>query len=190
MNTGDFGADLARIAGGITVAPPPETPLFTVGREMVEMAEAYLHDGEEFFGVQDLPNAHAAFTYGFGWLCAGVALGYLVSGEEIREELPLFSGPHGEAEKGFTEKTFRYQHILALALDAICPAPDPASVPYRMAELVLRRAEAMYGRGSGQVEGGDFLNALGSFSCGHGWLDAGVRAGLFQIAGSRHLFTI
>ncbi|MDT8358194.1 MAG: DUF357 domain-containing protein [Methanomicrobiaceae archaeon] len=190
MNTGDFGADLARIVEGIGVVAPPKTLLFTVGLEMEEMAEAYLHDGEEFFRMQDLANAHAAFTYGFGWLCAGVILGYLVSGEEIREELPLFSRPHGEGEKKLVEKTLRYQQFLALALDAICPAPDHASVAYRMADLVRRRAEAMYTRGSGQVEESDFLNALGSFSCGHGWLDAGVRAGLFQIAGSRHLFTI
>ena len=190
MNTLDFDADFARILKGITVAAPPGTPLCSVGLEMQEMAEAYLQDGEEFFRIHDLPNAHAAFTYGFGWLCAGLALGYLASGEQTWEELPLFSRSPAGGEKAFLEKTLRYQHILALALEAICPAPDPASVPYKMADLVRRRAEAMHARGSGQVAEEDFLNALGCFSCGHGWLDAGIRAGLFQITGSRHLFTI
>ena len=37
---------------------------------------------------------------------------------------------------------------------------------------------------------GDLVNAAAAFAYGYGWLDCGVRAGLFSIHGDRHLFTI
>jgi hypothetical protein len=37
---------------------------------------------------------------------------------------------------------------------------------------------------------GDPVNALASFSYGYGWLDAGVRMGLFTVPDDTELFTI
>ena len=36
----------------------------------------------------------------------------------------------------------------------------------------------------------DLVNALASFSYGYGWLDAGVRMGLFAVPDDSHLFTM
>lgn len=44
------------------------------GRDCLEMAEAYLDDGRHFLDRNDLPNALASFSYGHGWLDAGVRL--------------------------------------------------------------------------------------------------------------------
>lgn len=43
----------------------------------LEMAAAYLEDGQHFLAGDDLPNALAAFAYGHGWLDAGVRTGVL-----------------------------------------------------------------------------------------------------------------
>ncbi len=48
-----------------------------LGFECLEMAEAYLTDGQHFLQENDLPDALAAFSYGHGWLDAGVRLGVL-----------------------------------------------------------------------------------------------------------------
>jgi hypothetical protein len=39
-------------------------------------------------------------------------------------------------------------------------------------------------------EEGDLVNALASFSYGHAWLDAGARAGLFDVPTDGELFTV
>ncbi|ERG99347.1 MAG: uncharacterized protein conserved in archaea [Haloquadratum sp. J07HQX50] len=58
-----------------TVAVPPETALHAGATEVLNMAEAYLQDGQHFYRNDDLVNALAAFSYGYGWLDAGVRLG-------------------------------------------------------------------------------------------------------------------
>ena len=45
--------------------------------ECDEMARAYLVDGRHFRETDDWPNALAAFSYGHGWLDAGIRIGLL-----------------------------------------------------------------------------------------------------------------
>ena len=58
----------------LTVAPP-ETPLGAAAADCREMAASYLDDGRHFREADDLVNALASFSYGYGWLDAGVRMG-------------------------------------------------------------------------------------------------------------------
>ena len=42
--------------------------------EIMEMARAYRDDGDHFADEGDLVNALAAYSYGYGWLDAGVRM--------------------------------------------------------------------------------------------------------------------
>lgn len=53
----------------------------TAGDQCLEMAQAYLDDGRHFRSEEDLPNALAAFSYGHGWLDAGIRIGVLEAQE-------------------------------------------------------------------------------------------------------------
>jgi hypothetical protein len=44
------------------------------GEEVMEMASAYRDDGDHFLAEEDLVNALAAYSYGYGWLDAGVRM--------------------------------------------------------------------------------------------------------------------
>lgn len=68
-------------------SPPPETPLATAAAECREMAESYLEDGRHFRANGDPVNALASFSYGYGWLDAGVRLGLF----EVPTETELFT---------------------------------------------------------------------------------------------------
>ena len=50
-----------------------------IGAEVLEMATAYLDDGRHFLEHDDAINALAAFSYGHGWIDAGIRCGVLVS---------------------------------------------------------------------------------------------------------------
>ncbi|RLM59230.1 DUF357 domain-containing protein [Halobellus sp. Atlit-31R] len=69
------------------VAVPGSTPLGEAAAEVREMALSYLEDGRHFREHDDLVNALAAFSYGYGWLDAGVRLGLF----EIPDETHLFT---------------------------------------------------------------------------------------------------
>ncbi|CCC39697.1 DUF357 domain-containing protein [Haloquadratum walsbyi] len=57
------------------IAVPKTTPLGRAAHETREMARSYLEDGRHFRTVDDPVNALAAFSYGYGWLDAGVRIG-------------------------------------------------------------------------------------------------------------------
>lgn len=88
-----------------------------------------------------------------------------------------------------TEKTDRYERMLAEALDAAEPRP-PADTPLGVAAAEVHEMASSY-----LVDGRHFrtsddpVNALASFSYGYGWLDAGVRMGLFAVPADTDLFT-
>jgi hypothetical protein len=88
------------------------------------------------------------------------------------------------------EKTDRYERMLADAVDAaeiVAPSETP---PAEGAAACLEMATAYLDDGRHFRAEGDLVNALASFSYGYGWLDAGVRLGLFDVSDeSRHLFT-
>lgn len=53
-----------------------------IGHECKSMAEAYLADGKHFRREGDDVTALAAFSYGHGWLDAGIRIGVLDGTEE------------------------------------------------------------------------------------------------------------
>lgn len=57
------------------VAVPEQTPLGEAAEECREMALSYLEDGRHFRADDDWVNALASFSYGYGWLDAGVRMG-------------------------------------------------------------------------------------------------------------------
>lgn len=89
-----------------------------------------------------------------------------------------------------TEKTDRYESLLADAIDAATIAP-PSESPLGDA------AEDFRGMAGSYLEDGrhfraddDLMNALAAFSYGHAWLDAGARLGLFDVPTEGELFTV
>ena len=132
-------------------------------------------------------NAFAASAYGFGWLDAGVYLGY-ISAEET-PEIVLEKKFPSELQEKLEEKTLRYQRMLTEALAAVSPAPDAACGIYAAVKMILHETEKGLREGAAFLPD-DYVNSLVEFSYGYGWLDCGVRSGLFSIHGNRHLFTI
>lgn len=87
------------------------------------------------------------------------------------------------------EKTDRYGEMLAAALEAADPAVPTGTPLGEAAAQVTEMAESYLDDGRHFRENGDPVNALASFSYGYGWLDAGVRLGLFEIPEDTDLFT-
>ncbi|MFC6904475.1 DUF357 domain-containing protein [Halalkalicoccus tibetensis] len=88
------------------------------------------------------------------------------------------------------EKTDRYERLLAEALAAAEPADTDGTTHERSAEECLEMAESYLADGRHFREQGDAVNALASFSYGHGWLDAGARIGVLDVPREGHLFTV
>jgi hypothetical protein len=87
------------------------------------------------------------------------------------------------------EKTNRYETMLADALDVAAVAV-PLSTPLGEAAAGIREmAESYLTDGRYFREHDDPVNALVAFSYGYGWLDAGVRLGLFAVPDNTELFT-
>ncbi|HMA04300.1 MAG TPA: DUF357 domain-containing protein [Methanomicrobiales archaeon] len=189
MKIGDYGESLGRHLSGISPSAPPGTALFRVAGEAIEMAEAYLLDGRSFLSAGDLMNGLAAFTYAAGWLDASASLGLF--GAVTALGIPVFAEEAGSlGGDRVREKRTRYRRMLSGAIEALECSPDPGSPLYPVAAAILGRAETLLGEGdllAGQGREGD---SLACYSHGHGWLDAGVRAGLFRILHSRDLFTV
>lgn len=88
------------------------------------------------------------------------------------------------------EKTDRYEQMLADALAAATVTPA-AETPLASAAADCREmAESYLQDGRHFREEGDLVNALAAFSYGYGWLDCGVRMGLFSVPDDTELFTM
>ncbi|WP_096391503.1 DUF357 domain-containing protein [Halopenitus persicus] len=74
------------LAAAETVAPAG-SPLGEAAADCREMAESYLRDGRHFRADDDPVNALASFSYGYGWLDAGVRMGLFA----VPEETELFT---------------------------------------------------------------------------------------------------
>ncbi|SFR44773.1 DUF357 domain-containing protein [Halogeometricum limi] len=73
--TDRYGRMLADALEEAAVAVPAETPLGGAAAEIEEMAVSYLEDGRHFRENDDPVNALASYSYGYGWLDAGVRMG-------------------------------------------------------------------------------------------------------------------
>jgi hypothetical protein len=89
-----------------------------------------------------------------------------------------------------TEKTDRYESLLAEALDSTDRSPPPDTPLAAASEDLFEMAESYLEDGRHFRDNGDFVNALAAFSYGHAWLDAGARLGLFDVPSTGHLFTV
>ena len=89
-----------------------------------------------------------------------------------------------------SEKTDRYERMLTDALDA-ATVTAPAGTPLGEAAADCEEMARSYLEDGRHFRADDDLvNALASFSYGYGWLDAGVRLGLFDVPDDSHLFTM
>jgi hypothetical protein len=173
------------------IAAPGRTGLYHTASDNLAMASAYLHDGDVFLQSGDHVNALASFCYGLGWLHCGAATGLLVVDSP---SCPFSSGmieplPANVREK-LIEKTIRYSGILAAARAASRPAPEKETAPYETADRVQVVLLFYAVTGDRFLSRGAHETALACISYGHGWLDAGVRGGLFVVESDHHLFAL
>jgi hypothetical protein len=173
------------------ISAPESTPFNKIAASVLEMARAYESDGITFFVSGDPVNALASFYYGFGWLHFGLSSGLLTVTSSplcpFRESHEVLQSPF---RAKLEEKTCRYAHLLDTALSSVICAPDPATTSHGFAERIHSVAVVYARRGDYRLKSGSPEDALASFSYGHGWLDAGVTAGLFRIVAERDLFTV
>ncbi|HEC57262.1 MAG TPA: DUF357 domain-containing protein [Candidatus Syntrophoarchaeum butanivorans] len=78
------------------------------------------------------------------------------------------------------EKTERYCRMLRSALEHLRITQKGEDMKDAVEEF-LAMASAYYQDGVYFREKGDWVNALVSFTYGHGWIDAGVRLGIFEV---------
>lgn len=191
MNGENFAALLEERLNGVTIQFSEQALLYPVASVIPEMGSAYLADGRSFSQKGDLVNALGCFCYGLGWLDAGISLGFLQApdkgchyGSWDVETLPESLAEH------LAEKSARYQRLLSSALDAVEPSPEPESPLFPVAERIRLVSQTFLSEGERSLERGEKSRALALFSYGHGWLDAGVRSGLFRILSHREIFAL
>lgn len=88
------------------------------------------------------------------------------------------------------EKTDRYEALLSDAIDAAEITPQEGTPLYEAARAYREMALSYLEDGRHFRDRGDPVNALASFSYGHGWMDAGARIGIFEVPTDGHLFTV
>jgi hypothetical protein len=89
-----------------------------------------------------------------------------------------------------TEKTDRYERMLVEALAAAEVAVPPGTPLGTAAADCEEMARAYLADGRHFRTVDDPVNALAAFSYGYGWLDCGVRLGLFDVPSDSDLFTM
>ncbi|MCK9630489.1 MAG: DUF357 domain-containing protein [Methanoregula sp.] len=192
MNLHECQALLAGSLAGTRCNALEGSPLWHTGQSVLRMASAYESDGRTFMTGEDPVNAMAAFLYGLGWLHCGIASGLLVR-QEARNICP-FTGtfervPVDQSAK-LDEKTGRYAHLLTTAIDSVSTAPYRGTPAHAFAVQVTFIAGVYLARGNRVASDGSLEEALACFSYGHGWIDAGVQAGLFSIHAHHEIFTV
>jgi hypothetical protein len=191
MRPEDCLALLATVLESTSVAVPEKSGLGLSARAVRTMAAAYESDGRTFSAADARVNALASAWYGFGWLHFGITFGLLES--TVPAGCPFFS-PCDALPPRFRdrllEKTERYERLLDTARHAVRPAPEAGTAAGGFADRVLMITSVYAGSGNYCQRSGAPEDALARYSYAHGWLDAGVTAGLFCITGHRELFTV
>jgi len=191
MRTRDCLDLMAVVLDSVSVTVPEQSGLSGSAGSVLTMAKAYESDGRTFLAAGDRVNALASAWYGFGWLHFGITYGLIKS--TVPAGCPFVS-PYDRLAPMFRdrllEKTGRYEHLLDTARHSVETAPEAATATGDFADRVLVIVSAYAGSGNLCHENGDYEEALARFSYAHGWLDAGVTAGLFSITGHHDLFTV
>lgn len=192
MLIAECGALLAGELSVTTTVPPETSPLGKTAGTVRGMVQAYADDGAAFAKKGDAVNALAAYYYGFGWLHFGIAYGLLARAGD-RPACP-FAGTaetiRAQLSGRLAEKTSRYLRLLETACSSVARAPDGETAAGAFADRVLLTGTCYAREGKRLLDAGKKEDALACFSYGHGWIDAGVRAGLFAVTASREIFTI
>ena len=167
---------------------PKTSPLGMVSSDIREMITSYLSDAASFHVCNDIVNEYASLAYAHGWLDAARYLGFL-DGEQTSLILPDDGQFPALQHERLIEKTGRYEKMLNEAISSVLVAPQTGSPLYQAAMFIAGKATDA-GTGIRAVNSGDgYAAVLGELSYAYGWLDAGVRAGLFRVTGNPHLFT-
>jgi len=87
-------------------------------------------------------------------------------------------------------KIAKYLATTKRALDKLKIAAPERSFNRKMAESFLEMAKAYYADAVHFRETGDLVNSFACVNYSHGWLDAGARIGLFDVAADDQLFTL
>jgi hypothetical protein len=93
------------------------------------------------------------------------------------------------AEKDLIEKVDKYEKLTARGLKEIKVKKNLTEKEKLIAEDFLSMAKNYYNDAKFFKEKGNFLTSLAAFSYAHAWLDAGVRAKVFD-ATDDQLFTL
>jgi len=186
-----YGKDLEEILKITRPTAPEGSLLYSIAIQIRNMASCYVEDGAHFFKTADPVNSYASFSYASGWLDCGHSLGFITCHAPVPGL--LFSGsdliPY-TAMPQLTEKTNRYARLLEQAVNVLVYAAEPGTLPFESAQKVLLVAEVHLRHGRVLEEECRLVPALGSYSYGHAWLDAGLRAGFFRVVSDRDLFTL
>jgi uncharacterized protein len=192
MLIGECGTLLQVELSVSAIVPPKDSPLGALAVTVKGMVQAYADDGATFAKKGDPVNALASYYYGFGWLHFGMAYGLLAHARE--EPACPFTAPTEKIPPALTgrltEKTARYLRLLETACSSVARAPDKETATGAFADRVLCAGTCYACYGRLLLARGEQEEALASFSYGHGWIDAGVRAGLFVVTANREIFTI
>jgi len=190
MSLPDCQNELIRRNAGVRTIPEDGTVLHASAMVFRGMIDAYLSDGDGFLAMDDRVNAYASYWYALGWMDAGIFLG-LISGP-VSALLPDCFGTTTTIPESGTlmEKTTRYRSLLLEALVSVEAAPEAGSSLSSAAEKMQGIARFWSNQGISLEEKEAMAGALGAYSYGFAWLDAGVRFGIFRIRNNRDLFTI
>jgi uncharacterized protein len=93
------------------------------------------------------------------------------------------------SEKELIEKVEKYEATTKKGLEEIKKKNDLNEAHKKVADDFLSMAKNYFNDGKFFKEKGDLLTSLASFSYAHAWLDAGVRAHLFDAIDDQ-LFTL
>lgn len=182
-----YREDLGTIFEEMQRTAPVATPLGEVCTGIIEMIHSYLTDAAVFHSSGDPVNEYASLAYLHGWLDAARYLGYVTAGELAILIPDDAAFPDSEQEK-LIEKACRYHWMLSEAAISVEIGPVSGSPLYQPSvDIVEKTRYTAFHTIPDPLTG--YGAALGELSYWYGWLDTGVRAGLFRITGDPHLFT-
>jgi hypothetical protein len=99
--------------------------------------------------------------------------------------------PHTDKDLAITleEKVKRYIEIETRALEVLSIAVPENTLLYEFAKSSMEMIHSYFSDAMHFMENGDLINALSCLNYSYGWLDSGVRLGVFKTDGDYRKFT-
>ena len=88
------------------------------------------------------------------------------------------------------EKLSKYFDVTKRALEKVTIVAPEKTHLKRLAEDFLDMAQRYFDDATHFFQQGDRVTAFAALNYAHGWLDAGARAGLFEVGRDSQLFTV